>query len=198
MEKDNITYEYKKITVSKNLEVQWEDGYEKFGWKLVNNRPEEDQGWSLIRTILAPLAALRGTAPADLVKGYGVNERVELEFKRNKNLPRKNELNRLQGHFENIIGEMEHMEQTKMATAHIGSSACGLLGTICAAMAVLSVISGEALRCIGFAIPGFSAWFLGALVYHLLKGRREKAIKKEYKQKSKMLDDICDEAYILL
>lgn len=198
MEKDSITYEYKKITVSKNLEVQWEDGYEKFGWKLVNNRPEEDQGWSLIRIILAPLAVLRGTSPAELVKGYGAGERVELEFKRNKNLPRKNELNRLQGYFENIIGEMEHMEQTKMATAYIGSSACGLLGTICVAMAALSVISGDVLRCIGFAIPGFSAWLLGALVYRLLKGRREKAIEEEYRQKSKMLDDICDEAYILL
>ena len=31
MEKKSIAYEYKTLTVSRNLELQWQDGLEKFG-----------------------------------------------------------------------------------------------------------------------------------------------------------------------
>lgn len=106
MQDQNITYEYKTLTVSRKLETLWEDSYTKFGWELV--------------------------------KRYASSEKVELEFKRDKNFPKKNELNRLQGYCENTMGEMEHMERTKMVNAYAGSTVCGLLGAVCMAFSVFS------------------------------------------------------------
>ena len=41
MEKKSIAYEYKTLTVSRKLELQWRDGLEKFGWKLVVSSPDQ-------------------------------------------------------------------------------------------------------------------------------------------------------------
>lgn len=41
MEKKSIAYEYKTLTVSRKLELQWHDGLEKFGWKLVVSSPDQ-------------------------------------------------------------------------------------------------------------------------------------------------------------
>ena len=40
MEKKSIAYEYKTLTVSRKLELQWQDGLERFGWKLVVSSPD--------------------------------------------------------------------------------------------------------------------------------------------------------------
>lgn len=198
MEKKSITYEYKTLTVNRKLELQWQDGLEKFGWELVSSSPEKIKPvWGPFRIMLAPLSILPGPCK-NLVNGHDSQSSVELKLKRDKNLPNKNELNRLQGYFENTMNEMEHMERTKMVTAYIGSSVCGLLGTVFMTLSVFTVIAGNVIGCIGFAVPGFIAWVLGAALYYILKGRREKSIEKEYEQKYEIIDDICERAYILL
>ena len=159
--------EYKEITVSKNLELQWQEGYEKFGWHLEKE--------------------------ADCA-----GQKVELRFCRDRNLPKKNELNRLQNYFENTMGELEHMEQTRIRTVYAGCSASGILGALLLAFAVIAVLSGRIWTGIGFAVPGVLAWVVGAVLYYLVRGRQEKEITRNYIQKTKQLDDICYEAYHLL
>lgn len=198
MEKTNITYEYKTVTVRRKLEFQWQEGYEKLGWELVKNTPEKIKPvWGPLRMLLAPLAILPGPFK-NMVNGHDSSEKVELKLRRNKDLENKNKLNRLQGYFENAMDELEEMERTKMAAAYVGSTICGLLGAACMALSVFSITSGNILGCIGFAVPGFATWILGGVLYFFLKRNREKAIAREYEQKYEAVTDICREAVVLL
>lgn len=199
MENKNINYEYKQVVVSNSLEQQWKDGYEKFGWKLIKSAPEKIKPvWGPIRIMLSPLAIFPGMPFSDIVKGRESDNRTSLQFKRNKNLIHKNELNRLQGYFENTLGEVEHMEQTKMVAAYMSGAVGGILGSVFMALSVFTFLVGNTLGCIGLAVPGVAVWILGAVCYSLMKNRKEKKIREENRIKSEAIDDICEKAYLLL
>lgn len=146
----------------------------------------------------APLALLPGRLFKDMVQDHESKNKVQLKLKRDRQIENKNELNRLQTSLEGNLTEMEHIEETKTMGASIGAYVVGLLGTACMGVAVFSYLAANLPACIGFAIPGFSCWILSAVVYMLLKQRRECVVDAEIEQKYDEVNDICMKAHELV
>lgn len=196
MKNKNTNYEFKQIVVSSRLEQQWKEGYAKFGWKLVKSAPEKIKPvWGPVCIMLSPLSRI---PLSNVVKEYESGDRTSLKFKRDKDIVHKNELNRLQGYFENALWEVEHMEKTKMAAAYMSGALGGVVGSVFMALAVFSFIAGNTLGGAGLAVPAVIAWILGAICFNLVKNGREKKIETENQVKSEVIDDICEKAHLLL
>ena len=75
------SYDYLKVPVDENFLSQYLDGYGCFGWKPDDNVPPEKTGG-----------------------------KVQLHFKRSRNIPGKTELIRLQQHYEACMAEIATLE----------------------------------------------------------------------------------------
>ncbi|MDO4296810.1 MAG: hypothetical protein Q4D90_11725 [bacterium] len=199
MQKENITYEYKDITVSRKLELRWEDGYDKFGWELVKSAPAKVKPvWGPLKVMLAPLAVFPGMPFRNMVNGHESADRVEMRWKRkrDKQKENRNELNRLQERFETVMGELEYKERMKGLSAYMAGTACGLIGAVFLALSLFAY--GMPAVHVGFAIPGILSWIVGAVLYFFLKEKGKKTAEKELEEKTETMDDICEQASALL
>lgn len=78
-----IEYEYKTVTVNKNLENKLKKVYSNYGWSLVESRIIKKK---IIQPVLSSIALLFGTSPEvyfDDIENYrNLEDKVELKFKR--------------------------------------------------------------------------------------------------------------------
>jgi len=78
-----IEYEYKTVTVNKNLENKLKKVYSNYGWSLVESRIIKKK---IIQPVLNSIALLFGTSPEvyfDDIENYrSLEDKVELKFKR--------------------------------------------------------------------------------------------------------------------
>ena len=85
MRKNNeiIKYEYKTVTVSKNLENKLKNIYLSNGWSIVESNPINKK---IIESALSSIALLFGTSPEvyfdDIEKYRNLEDKVEFKFKR--------------------------------------------------------------------------------------------------------------------
>lgn len=98
------SYDYLKVPVDENFLSQYLDSYGCFGWKPDDNVPPEKAGG-----------------------------KVQLHFKRSRNIPGKTELIRLQQHYEACMAEIATLEASKSSVPMMVSLTSGLVG--CAFMA---------------------------------------------------------------
>ncbi len=197
-EKKYVGYDYKNVTVSRELESAWEDGYRNLGWEVEKSQPAvEKPAWGPLRVAAAPLALLPGSFFKDMVKEHESSDRMELKLKRDKQIQNKNELNRLQIKMEGTLNEMEHMEATKTLGASVGAYVAGLLGTVCMGISVFAYLGANLTVCAGFAVPGFIGWIMAFVLYHLLKGKKEKTVTQALAQKYEEMNEIFKQAYEL-
>ena len=128
--KQYIGYDYKEVTVSKKLESAWKDSYFNFGWELEMIQPAVEKGiWEPLRIMIAPLALLPGQLFKNMVLEHVSTTKAELKMKRNRKIPNKNELNRLQVSLEAALNEMENLEKSKTHGASVAAYIIGLLST---------------------------------------------------------------------
>lgn len=109
-----VGYEYRDITVDRDMESMYADGYQNFGWTLDNTS--------------TPLPGLNS---------------VTMKFKRDRKVRNKAELTRLQRQFDACINEIIGMEKSKKSTASIAAVTIGLIGTAFMAGAVFSFTGGD-------------------------------------------------------
>lgn len=164
-----VGYEYRDITVSRNVESMYADGYLNFGWKLT------------------------GTVPAQ----PGLNA-VTMKFKRDMKIRNKAELTRLQRQFDACISEITTMEQSKTSKASIWAFTVGLLGTAFIAGATFAYLGGLVLLCIILAIPGFGGWLLPYYLYHSVFEKRSAEIMPLIDKKYDEIYEVCEKANELL
>jgi len=136
--KNFVGYEYKEITVDKELESLYADGYQNFGWQL--------DGTSGIAS--------------------GINY-TSLKFKRDRKTLNKAELTRLQHQFDACANGITKLEKSKTSKAMILALIIGIIGCAFMAGSVFAVTAAvpNIILCILLAVPGFIAWFLPYFIY---------------------------------
>jgi hypothetical protein len=165
---DFIAYEYLEQRIPKAMQNAYLDGYENFGWAVTDRTPD-----------------------------IGKNT-VTLKLKRDRNLPEKAALNRLQKQFEQEMAAAASMESSKTSIPTMVALGVGLLGTIFMAGSVFAYIGGLLLLSIIFAVPGFIGWGLAYLSFNWAKARRIQKLAPVLAQTYDAAADDCKQAFQLM
>ena len=165
-----IGYEYKEITVDRDMEGVYADAYPNFGWKLESG-----------------VASIFGLSA------------VNLKFKRDRKIRNKAELTRLQRQFESNVNEIEGLEQSKTTTAFTTAMTVGLIGTAFLAGAVFAFIYAEMIPLmILLAVPGFIGWALPYQLYKKIQAKRNAKILPLIEKQYDTIYEVCEKAHSLL
>ena len=151
-----IVYEYKEVTVRREMEPIYVDGYANFGWQKESScTPVTGQAASM----------------------------VSLKFKRNRKIRNKAELTRLQRQFEECANEIVSLERAKTMSASITAYTVGLLGTAFMACSVFAYIGGLVVPSILLAMPAILGWITPYFAYCALKKNKTARLAPIIEQK---------------
>ena len=164
-----ISYEYREMTVSRDMESVYADAYPHFGW------------------------ILDGSGPAYI--GLSV---TNLKFKRDRKIRNKAELTRLQRQFESNAREIEKLEQSKTTTASIAAFSIGLAGTAFMVASVFAVLAAMIPLCIILAIPALVGWALPYFSFTRLTAKRTETVSPLIDQQYDSICEVCEKAHALL
>ena len=164
-----IGYEYRDITIEREMEPLYADGYQNFGW--------------VIDSISAP----------QIVVG-----RVLMKFKRDRKIRNKAELTRLQRQFDACVSEIMRMEKSKGDSASIVAFTTGMIGTAFLAGGTFSYLGGFVALCIILAIPGFIGWALPYYLYKSTYAKKASKVAPLVDSKYDEIYEICERANSLL
>ena len=164
-------YDYLNISVEERLCSQYMDGYGSFGWKMDENLPTQ--------------------------KGGG---KVQLHFKRNRNILNKTELTRLQRHYEACMAEIASLEASKSSVPTMVSLSSGLLGCAFMAGSVFAVTAEKPVLwlMVLLAIPGFGLWAGSYFGYKIAKTRRTAQVTPLIEEKYDEAYEVCAKAQQIL
>lgn len=168
-ENNFVGYEYKDITVKREMESVYADGYRNFGWVL------ED-------------TAAAGQNPGS----------VTLKFKRDRKICNKAELTRLQRQFEACAGDIESMERSKTTGASIAAFTIGILGTAFMALATFSYLNGMLPLMIILAVPGFIGWIIPYFCFNNLQRSKAVKVAPLIDKKYDEIYEVCEKGNGLL
>ncbi len=168
--RDYIGYEYYEIRADAGKISMYLDSYECFGWEPDENSRMQDSGRSVIR------------------------------LKRNRKIVNKQELIRLQRHFEDCINQIEQLEKRKMSKGTMISIAVGILGTACMAGSVFAVTAAPPViwLCILLAVPGILCWIAPVYAYRYLVEKETNRIQPMIEDKMEEIYGICEKGHSLL
>lgn len=163
-----VGFEYKDVTVGRQLESAYADGYESFGWKL------ENTGMSV--------------NPAS----------VTLKFKRDRKLRNKAELTRLQRQFDSCANEVLAMERSKVSTASVVAYIVGIVGSAFMAGAVFAYLASMVPLMIILAIPGFAGFILPYFLFGKVRKTKTNQVTPLIDSKYDEMYSVCEKASGLL
>lgn len=171
MQGDNgfVGYEYKSVTISRELEDIYTDGYENFGWVM------EEQDIPMANPLL-----------------------VTLKFKRNRKLHNKVEVTRLQRQFESCAKEVLALERSKVTLAATVAYVIGIAGTAFMAGSVLLYLGGNIPLMIVLAIPGLAGLILPYFIYNVIRKKKTEQVTPLIDSKYDEIYNVCEKANGLL
>ena len=164
-----VGYEYRDITIDREQESIYVDGYQNFGWMLD-------------KMIESPI---------------GIGNMI-LKFKRDRKIRNKMELTRLQRQFDACVNEITGMERSKSTEAVITAFTVGIIGTAFMAGSVFAVVAGNIALCIVLAIPAFAGWALPYFLYKSGYTKKAAALAPLIDKKYDELYEVCERASNLL
>lgn len=167
--KEFTGFEYRDITVKKNMQAVYADCFGSFGWLL------EGSG-----------------------EIAGKVDSVVMKFKRDRKIRNKAELTKLQRQFEACTGEIVSLESSKVVKAAAIAYVVGVIGCAFMAGSVFAVTAGNIPLCVILAIPGFVGWIIPYLIYRSVSGRKAEAVNPLIDQKYDELYMVCEKANALL
>ena len=164
-----IGYEYKDVTVMRDMESVYSDGYQNFGWT--------------IEGISFPIQNIRS---------------VTMKFKRDRKIRNKAELTRLQRQFVACAEEVERLERSKFVGASTAAFTIGVIGTAFLAGSVFAYLAGMLPASIVLAIPGFVGWIIPYFCFMRISKKKMNHVAPLIDQKYDEIYDICEKANGLL
>lgn len=164
-----IGYEYKDITVKRNMESVYMDGYTNFGWTL------EDS-----------------STP---IKRIGM---VTIKFKRDRKIRNKSELTRLQRQFDTKVVEIETLESSKVIGASVVANIIGVIGTAFMAGSVFAIQADMIILSIILAIPSFIGWIIPYFLFQRISKKKTNKVSPLIDQKYDEIYEVCENANTLL
>ena len=168
--RDFVGYEYKEVTILRDMASLYADGYENFGWK-------------------------QDGVPANSIMGPNL---VTMKFKRDRKILNKAELTRLQRRFDACVSEIRKMEQSKTAKASIVAFTVGIIGTAFMAASIFVYLGGMILLCVVAAIPAFAGWILPYFLYQAAYAKKTAVVEPLIESKYDEIYEVCEKANGLL
>jgi hypothetical protein len=168
---DFVGYEYKEVTVNRDMASLYADSFPNFGWTLESTN--------------TPLS------------GFNL---ITMKFKRDRKVRNKAELTRLQRQFEAQVAEIEAMERSKGIGASTIAYLIGLVGTAFMAGSVFAITSDipNVLLCVIFAIPAFAGWILPYFLYTKFLRKKTDRVTPLIDGKFDDIYGVCEKANALL
>lgn len=167
---DFIGFEYKELSIKRNMESVYTDHYINFGWALESAAAPEHGGVGSVR----------------------------LKFKRDRKIPNKGELSRLQRQFDACAAEIVSLERSKVVGASVVAYVLGIVGTAFMAGSVFAYIGGILPLSIALAVPGFIGWIVPYLCYRAVSRKQTVKVEPLIDCKYDELYDTCERAAALL
>ena len=158
-------YDWKEITVNKDMETACTENYENFGWELVNS-----------------------SFP------YHGALTVALKFKRDMNIRNKEELNKLEEQFEKGFREIQRIERRKRYGIVIPSVATGITGLALFFGAIFSFASGNAQLGVILLIPAVVGMALASYFSFVFLARKNKQVIPQINKKYQEINEVCEQA----
>ena len=130
------------------------------------------------------------------------NMKTALTFKRDRKVPNKLELNKLQAKLDLVLKEINENEQKKTTSAFATAIGVGTVGALTLGggmslcilnTAIGAIIGGVALGVVGFAICG-----LGYLAYTKIRAKKSAAMSVFIDKQREDVSDLCEKAQKLL
>jgi len=194
-----VGYEHKKVNIRKETEGLWSDSMTNFGWKLEKSEPAlVKRLWAPLCIMLAPLAVFPGTPFGKLIRDHKSETHIELTFKRDKNIPRKTELSRLQSQFEAQTNAIESLEDSKSSSATTAAYIVALIGAAFMAASVFTLLGSMLPLSIIMAVPGFACWILPYFIYRSMKDSKTRKVGPQIEKQYDNIYDVCKKANELL
>ncbi|MEY8355557.1 hypothetical protein AALB39_19665 [Lachnospiraceae bacterium 54-53] len=176
-ERNFVGYEYKSLAIKEMLLSMYADGYENFGWQL--------EGTS-------------ENIPGVMVEGITGRKEIILKLKRDRKIPNKAELTRLQRQFESCIKEMITLENSKVIGASAVAYIVGVIGTAFIAGSVFAYTGGMLVPSIILAVPGFAGWIVPYLLFCLIYKKKAAQVEPLIDHKHDEIYQVCKKANELL
>ena len=165
---DFAVYEYKSITVKRDMVEIYEDCYKSFGWRYEGRRPS-----------MSPVTS------------------VDMKFKRDRRILNKMELTRLQRQFEGHMNEISKLEMSKSIASSVVAYIVGIVGTAFMAGSVMSITAERIPLSIILAIPAIIGWVLPYFLYKSIYNRKESEVTPLVEQHYDEIYEICEKANTL-
>lgn len=166
------SYDYKTVRVKRETEVLLSDAYSALGWEVVNTT----------------------------IDG-GTLTHVNVSFKRDRKVPQKTELLRLQSKVDSSIASIERLQTAKKNAGIPEAITVGTLGviTLGGGLSMVMVLGGMMYTLIGSAIgvAGIGIGLLGGLVHSKINKLKLAEIEPALESEFARLSDLCDEAVAL-
>ena len=198
-ENNYINNEYRTVTVTKSMESIWRDAFACFGWRFGKSEPAiVKHVWGPFRIMLAPLAIFPGSPFAKLVVDHKSGTKVELKFRRDRDIPKKSEINQLQSRFEVCVAEINHLQAQKTSAATAVGYIIGFVGTVFMGISVFSYLGGILPISILSAVPGFGLWISSYFSYQAVKGNKTRKVSPLIEKQYETINDISNQAYLIL
>ena len=171
MERDFVSYDYKTVKVSEDALGFCLDAYESFGWQMDERLTNLQAGSS-----------------------------ASLHLKRDRNVPNRMELTRLQRNFEGCMEEIADLEKEKSWMATGVSIAVGIIGTVFLAGSVFAVTASPPViwLCVMLAIPGFIGWAVPYFLYREIRRRKSEQVDLLIEKKYDEITGLMEKGHSLL
>lgn len=166
--RDAFSYDYKTVVAGDKAALEIVDSYQALGWEVVNHGDT-------------------------LLPGY-----MSVNFKRNRKIKNKEQLNRLQVKLDDAINNIAVLEKKKTQSAVVTSLVVGIIGalifggglSLCLLMSALwSYVLGGVLSAAGLAVCG-----LGYLSYVKVRAKKTVEMDIYIDKKRDEISQICEEA----
>ena len=168
-----VAYEYQERTVEQRYASYYEDNYGCFGWQVETQQPP---------------------------RKTEVQGRVMLRLKRDRHIPNKTELTRLQRQFEAIMEDVRRLENSAQSQATIAGLGCGLAGTVFMGGSTFAITAAAPIvwLCAVLAVPGFILWGAAYPLYRYVRKRRAREVQPLVEGKLDEMYEVCEKASRLL
>ena len=167
-----VAYEYQEHTVEQRYASYYEDGYGYFGWQVETQQPH----------------------------GVELQGRETLRLKRDRHIPNKTELTRLQRQFEAIMNDVRRLENSAQSQATIAGLGCGLAGTVFMGGSTFAITAAAPIvwLCAVLAVPGFILWGAAYPLYRYVQKQRAREVQPLVEGKLDEMYEVCEKASRLL
>ncbi|MGN1020667.1 MAG: hypothetical protein ACI4O7_09860 [Aristaeellaceae bacterium] len=168
-----VAYEYQEHTVEQRYLSYYQDGYRYFGWQVETQQPP---------------------------RKVEVQDRVILRLKRDRHLPNKTELTRLQRQFEADMEDVRRLEHSIGQRATIAGLCCGMAGTVFMGGSTFAVTAATPIiwLCVVLAVPGFLLWGAAYPLYRFTLNSRTQEVQPLVEGKLDEMYAVCEKASRLL